>query len=181
MKQKKLNNFIKVFFRNKILVFVGIILLSAGLVRFFSGEDNWVCQNGQWVAHGNPSAEKPQKGCGATTSPPAVVTQNENIRNLNIQANQEISSPLIITGEARKWYFEGSFQVILVNWDGLVFAEGVAQAQGDWMTENFVPFKAVVTFTKPDYKDNGGIILKKDNPSGLSQFDESIEIPIKFK
>ncbi|MFA5991504.1 MAG: Gmad2 immunoglobulin-like domain-containing protein [Candidatus Doudnabacteria bacterium] len=171
----------KFFTKNKIFIFIGIILLTALGLRFFSGEDNWVCQNGQWVAHGKPAAEKPQEGCGVQIAPPAQTIQTENVRNLNIQPNQEIFSPLIITGEARKWYFEGSFPVMLVNWDGLIIAQGTAQAEGDWMTENFVPFKATLIFTKPDYKDNGSLILKKDNPSGLPQFDEAVEIPIKFK
>ncbi len=167
--------------KNKILIFIGIILLTAGLVRFFSGEDNWFCQNGQWVAHGKPATEKPKSGCEQVTKIGAEIIQHANLRNLNIEPGQEIVSPLTISGEARKWYFEGSFPVMLVNWDGLIIAQGIATAQSDWMTENFVPFKATLTFTKPDYKDNGSLILKNDNPTGLPQFDEAVEIPVKFK
>lgn len=32
--------------------------------RFLTGEDNWICQNGEWVKHGVPSAPKPTKPCG---------------------------------------------------------------------------------------------------------------------
>jgi hypothetical protein len=94
----------------------------------------------------------------------------------------KISSPLKISGKARgNWFFEASFPVILVDWDGKIIAEGIAKAKDDWMTENFVPFEATLEFTKPEGNNNrGAIILKKDNPSGESRFDDALEIPIYF-
>ena len=60
----------------------------------------------------------------------------------------EIKSPLTITGQARGyWYFEASFPVVLVDWDGRIIAQGIATAKDEWMTENFVPFEATITFT----------------------------------
>lgn len=96
--------------------------------------------------------------------------------------NAKISSPLIISGEARgPWFFEGDFPVVLTDWDGLIIAEGYATAEGEWMTEKFVPFTAELKFKKPEYKDNGSLILQKDNPSGLVSLDDSLEIPIYFE
>lgn len=97
-----------------------------------------------------------------------------------------VSSPLIITGRARgPWYFEASFPVTLTNWDGRIIAEGYAQAQSDWMTTEFVPFTATLTFTTPTAgdpaKNRGTLILKKDNPSGLPENDMALEIPVEFK
>lgn len=95
--------------------------------------------------------------------------------------NQTVSSPLTITGEARgNWFFEASFPVFLTNWDGLIIAQGIAQAKSDWMTTEFVPFEATLIFTvdKNVYSNNGSLILKKDNPSGLSENDDALEIPI---
>jgi len=100
----------------------------------------------------------------------------------SVHAGDYISSPLTITGQARgTWFFEASFPVFLVNWDGLIIAQGIATAKDDWMTENFVPFEVTLEFDKPDYKDNGALIFKKDNPSGLPQYDDALEIPIFFK
>jgi hypothetical protein len=94
---------------------------------------------------------------------------------------ERISSPLIITGQARgNWYFEADFPIVLVDWDGLIIAEAIAQAQGDWMTEDFVPFRAEIEFEKPDYGERGTLILRKDNPSGLPENDDAIEIPVFF-
>jgi len=93
----------------------------------------------------------------------------------------KITSPLIIKGEARgTWYFEGSFPVVLTDWDGLIIAQGIATAEGEWMTTDFVPFTSTLNFTKPSYGATGSLILKKDNPSDLRQYDDALEIPVKF-
>jgi hypothetical protein len=93
-----------------------------------------------------------------------------------------VTSPLLIKGEARgNWFFEASFPVVLVDWDGRIIGEGIAQAEGEWMTEAFVPFEAEIIFQKPEYNDKGTLILKKENPSGFPQNDDAIEIPVTFK
>lgn len=95
-----------------------------------------------------------------------------------------IISPLVVRGKARgNWFFEGSFPVTLVNWDGLIIAEGYATAQGEWMTSEYVPFVGTITFTKPDVRvsDRGWIILKRDNPSGEPRFDNALEVEIRYQ
>lgn len=103
------------------------------------------------------------------------------------QSDQAISSPLTITGRARgTWYFEATFPVVLTDWDGRIIAEHYATAQGDWMTEDFVPFGATLVFDTPVYNDspdfmrNGFLILKKDNPSGLPEYDDALEVRVRF-
>jgi len=73
--------------------------------------------------------------------------------------------------------------VVLTNWDGLIIAQGIAQAKSEWMTTDFVPFEATLTFTvdKNVYSNRGAIILRKDNPSGLPENDDALEIPIVYK
>lgn len=98
-----------------------------------------------------------------------------------------IESPLTLTGQARGgWYFEASAPVSLVNWDGLIIAESHVEAQGNWMTAEFVPFKGTLTFTSPykegdpDFMKRGTLIFQKDNPSGLPENDDAVEIPVRF-
>ncbi|MCE5328738.1 Gmad2 immunoglobulin-like domain-containing protein [bacterium] len=94
--------------------------------------------------------------------------------------NQLIESPLTIEGEARgTWFFEATFPVKLLDTNGDVIATYFAQAQGEWMTEDFVPFKTQLIFEKPS-TDTGILILEKDNPSGLPKNDARIEIPVRF-
>jgi hypothetical protein len=93
-----------------------------------------------------------------------------------------IASPLTVTGRARgPWYFEGSFPVELIDdATSLPLAVGMAQAQGEWMTENWVPFSVVLTFAAQPSGNTGKLILRNDNPSGLPENEMSVVIPVKF-
>ncbi len=92
------------------------------------------------------------------------------------------STTITVTGKARgTWYFEASFPIEVRDAPGRLVGQGVAQAQEDWMTTEFVPFKATITLTEvlPSGMP-GTLVLKKDNPSGLPEHDDSIEVPIVF-
>ncbi len=100
--------------------------------------------------------------------------------------SDEVMSPLILHGRAPgNWFFEASAPITLTNWDGLIIAEGYIQAEGEWMTTDYVPFHGTLDFVntpcEADYCHRGSIIFRKDNPSGESQFDDSAEMTIKFK
>jgi hypothetical protein len=92
----------------------------------------------------------------------------------------KLMSPLTITGRARLWYFEGSFPIELQDANGAILATGVATAQGDWMTQEFVPFTARLNFFKPSTV-KGNLVFKKDNPSGLPENDDQAIVPVVFK
>lgn len=95
---------------------------------------------------------------------------------------QVIESPLEVSGRARGvWFFEASFPLVLVNWDGLIIAEGYATADGEWMTEEFVPFRGTIEFETPDYGERGALILQKHNASGLPEHDDALEVPVRFE
>lgn len=40
-----------------------LLVLAFVLVIFRAKEDTWVCENGDWVKHGNPSASMPEEPC----------------------------------------------------------------------------------------------------------------------
>ncbi len=96
-------------------------------------------------------------------------TEKTDIIRVNSpKPNQTISSPLQISGEARgTWYFEADFPVRLYDSVGQVLALGVATAQDDWMTNDFVPFELALTFDQPETQE-GVLIFEKDNPADLS-------------
>ena len=97
------------------------------------------------------------------------------------QPNEKTQSPLNIGGLARGfWFFEASFPVELIDSDGNLLGSAAAQAQSDWMTENFVPFKAIIEFENPKTAE-GLLVFKKDNPTGLPENDQQYSIPIKFE
>jgi uncharacterized membrane protein len=57
----------KTILKNKtawlIIFIVFSIIVVMFTARFFSGEDDWICLNGQWVEHGHPDFPKPDKSC----------------------------------------------------------------------------------------------------------------------
>lgn len=93
--------------------------------------------------------------------------------------NQQVTSPLTVTGRARgTWFFEASLPIQLVDYYGNQIAIGSAQAQGEWMTEDFVDFTGVLTFEAS--VPSGKLIIRKDNPSGLPEHDAEFEVPLTF-
>lgn len=107
-------------------------------------------------------------------------TQTPMVRLTSPLTNSIITSPLTVTGEARgNWYFEASFPVKVLDGNGKVLGQVPAQAQGDWMTTEFVPFSATVPFTTPTTA-TGYLVLEKDNPSGLPENAAELSVPIRF-
>ena len=104
------------------------------------------------------------------------------------QPFMEITSPLLVTGEARgSWYFEADFPIKLEDMNGNIISQGVATAKLDpndpeatWMTEDFVPFEGVLEFNTPTI-EAGVLVLEKDNPSGLLEHADELRIPVRFK
>ena len=91
-----------------------------------------------------------------------------------------VESPLEVEGEARGyWFFEASFPVRLMDENDKELGIGVAQALSDWMTEDFVPFKATLEFKPPTTK-KGTLVLEKDNPSDLPENSDELRIPVVF-
>ena len=99
----------------------------------------------------------------------------------NPRPNQVITSPLEVGGRARgTWFFEANFPVRLYDSTGKEIAVGIAKAQGEWMTEEFVPFRAALTFESLK-GDKGELVFEKNNPSDLPENADSLRIPVKFR
>jgi len=109
------------------------------------------------------------------------LSQIDNIVVESPRPNTVVISPLTVEGKARgTWFFEGSFPITLLDWNGFVIAQGVATAKGDWMTEEFVPFTSTLEFDGVEGVERASIMLQKDNPSGLPEQDDLLEIPVLF-
>lgn len=126
-------------------------------------------------------------GCGAGTVPTdesqasssAVSQQSQDIVISSPAAGAAVTSPLTVTGEARgTWYFEGSFPIQVLDDQGTQIGMGIAQAEGEWMTGEFVPFTATVEFTTT--ATQGSLVIEKDNPSGEPENAAQIIVPVQF-
>ncbi|KKQ40645.1 MAG: hypothetical protein US58_C0014G0007 [Candidatus Magasanikbacteria bacterium GW2011_GWA2_37_8] len=193
----------------KLSIFLVIIFVfCAGLLvaRFWLGEDNWVCTNGEWVKHGNPDSAKPTEGCNKdlsdgtntviTTNTPydsqidrevptsTILRYNNDVLQIYTPlSGAPVSSPLIIKGLApSSWFFEAVFPVKLLDENGKEIGVGLAGAKADWMVANkLLPFVATINFVTPTNSPNGGtVVFSADNPAGLPQFESSVSMPVKF-
>lgn len=165
-----------------------VLVVAAVFVVYFSFRENEdsILSFEECLTAGYPVGESYPRRC--TTPNGRAFT--ENIGNeLNTQAlirvslprpNDVIVSPLIIEGEARgQWFFEASFPVDLISDSGTILKTVVAQAEGEWMTTNFVPFKAQLEFDAGS-SVSGELIFHRDNPSGLPELDDEFRVPVKF-
>jgi len=110
-----------------------------------------------------------------------IETYSDQIKVFAPVQDQLIDSPLVILGEARgTWFFEATFPLRLMDSNGNELAVHYAQAEGEWMTEDFVPFTAQIEFDKPDTSE-GVLILEKNNPSDLREHDAQIKTSVRFK
>ena len=92
-----------------------------------------------------------------------------------------VTSPYTVKGSARgNWYFEASFPVKLLDGNGTVLVQLPAHAKAPWMTTEYVPFEAVLNFSTPTTPE-GVLIFHNDNPSGMTENDKELRIPIRFK
>jgi hypothetical protein len=94
------------------------------------------------------------------------------------QPGAVVGKSFSVKGRARgTWYFEASFPVEVLDKDGNRLVAMPAQAEGDWMTDDFVPFSAELTI--PDsYVGPATVVLHKDNPSGDPSREASLSFPI---
>jgi len=164
-------------------VFV-LLLATLGYFIFQKEDYSIITDYDGCVAAGFPVMESYPEQCrtpdGRSFTRIIVPDMGDLIRVSLPQPGRLLFSPGLVAGEARgSWYFEASFPVKLIDANGLVLVETYAQAQSDWMTEEFVPFKSRLEFKKPA-TETGTLILKNDNPSGDPARDKEIRIPVRF-
>jgi hypothetical protein len=96
------------------------------------------------------------------------------------QPGQAVSSPLVVRGSARgPFYFEATFPVTLLDGNGQRLVQSYAQAQGEWMTNDWVPFTATLAFPAPTTA-TGTLVLENANPSGDPARALSRRIDVRF-
>ena len=116
--------------------------------------------------------EEPEKKDVASSTAPNVVVSSP-------LANEFIASPLRVEGQARgNWFFEATLPIRLYDAAGNLLASAPGQAQSDWMTADLVPFTATLEFQTAATR--GYLVINRDNPSGLPEYDASSTIPVRF-
>lgn len=143
-----------------------IFSLTKNAQTVYCPQDAKICPDGSYISRTPPN-------CDFKLCP------KENLIKTNSPAQgQNVFSPVAISGEARgTWFFEATFPIKIYGEKGEIISQGYAQAKSDWMTESFVPFESSLEF-EVDRRQNGVIVLEKNNPSGLAEHYDEIKIPV---
>lgn len=88
--------------------------------------------------------------------------------------DERLSCPAIIEGEiSGTWYSEGEFSIEVLQ-EGQVVEQLRAEAQGNWMTEDPVPFTS--TFECEEYPGEIELSFQQGNPSGLAENEDQVVV-----
>lgn len=180
--------------RPLIFVIVILVVLAVGLasaaigygIAFNKAKQQTIASFGDCVAAGYPVMESYPQQCRTKDGKTFVEDIGNELEFNNLilvdspRPNQQIPNPLPISGRARgTWYFEANFSTELFDSNGLSLGTAVIQADGDWMTEEFVPFSGELAYTTPVTPD-GKLVIKNANPSGLPENDKELVMPVRF-
>ncbi|HWH16446.1 MAG TPA: Gmad2 immunoglobulin-like domain-containing protein [Candidatus Paceibacterota bacterium] len=187
--------------RSLILTLIVIALVGAGLWALVLRSDLEPAEDQEalsvlsfadCVAAGYPVMESYPRQCktpdGRTYAeelpppePTYVNASADMIRVTNPTPGAVTGKSFTVKGEARgNWFFEASFPIEVRDAAGNLLTTVVAQADGEWMTTEFVPFTAEVT-VDDSFIGEAVLTLKKDNPSGLPENDASMSFPFTIE
>ncbi len=170
-----------------ILGLLALVAVAAALLWSRSAEEPMpITSFAECSAAGYPVMESWPPRCAVPNGPSFTLDIGNELEKTDLirieqpRPTQQVSSPLEIRGQARgSWFFEASFPVKLLDANGSTLASGIATAQGEWMTSEFVPFTATLTYSAP-VGATGTLVLQKDNPSGLPEHDDQLIVPVKL-
>ncbi len=182
-----------------VLLFCGVLIYVAHqYVPWFSEEEVQTATTTPVIASfedcraaGLPVMESHPRQCRTTDGRVYAEEIQINPTYTNASADRiqvELPTPGSVTGKtftvmgkARgNWFFEASFPVEVRDTKGELLASTHAEAKGDWMTEEFVPFTAEVSIPEA-FIGSAVLILRRDNASGLPEHAASISIPLTIE
>lgn len=185
--------------KKNIIIGAIVLLLIVGIIWWVMGSrGSWKCEDGQWVMNGKTDAPMPETMCGDGNDVDALldervkpdaemieldskkVAEGIDIRVKSPHVNQTVVSPLKIEGEAKGWYFEGSFPVQLYGENGDLLGSGTATADGNWAVDEYVPFNAEIVFDMGTARA-GDIVFQKSNPSDKPENAGTFSFPVFFE
>ena len=155
-----------------------VIILLVGIIAFLSWK---ILSEAQPMPLGSSETPRPTEPVPTPVPAPSIDPNAPLSSRVNVTTPAKratVKRSFDIAGSAPgNWYFEASFPIQVRDANNAVIGRAVARAEGDWMTEKLVPFKATVTLDA-GYSGTADLILLRDNPSGLPENDDSVTIPI---
>lgn len=155
------------------IVSVGLLTTSCGLVNTAMNDNqNINTASGQNLGQSNDNT---------ISSNADLPVPDDMIRVASPMPDAVLADEIRVSGQAKAWYFEGSFPITVVDDNDVTLYQGSVNANGDWMTTDYVPFEGSFSLTTAPTAPRGKIIFNKSNPSGLPEFDARFELPVRFE
>lgn len=171
-------------------VLVLIVLVIGGTITgmILSGENTETQEDvssfeecveaGNRVMESYPEKCRTEDGRTFTRDVGNVLEKTDMVQVTAPRPGDEVGQTFTVEGQARgPWFFEASFAVFVESEAGEQIGGGIATAQGEWMTEEFVPFEAEISLDET-YAGRAQLILEKQNASGLPENVDSVYFPI---
>ncbi len=153
-----------------VFLFIVIIVL-VGLLFAIPAKDS-----GPVVATSTPQI--PVKETPVAETPAEDLPLSARVVVTSPAKNTTVGSEFLVKGKAPgNWFFEADFPIQVRDKDGNVIARTFASALGEWMTTELVEFSSKI-IVEGGYKGPATLILVKNNPSGMPEHDDAVEVPI---
>ncbi len=93
----------------KVLVAVFVLIGAVLVLRFVLGgnEDTWICQNGAWVKHGNPSQPQPVIPCEKEGQSIEEIAPTGEYKKVSFEESQKIAQDFASSTSTYKYDGEG--------------------------------------------------------------------------
>ena len=164
--------------KNTVLIVV-IAVLSVLLIGFaYVSQDEDLCCKYSLCANITKQCEKKEEAKGTEiTSEKGVIIKLDNIKEGDtVEVGFEVKGS--VTGS---WFTEGVFPVRITEKEtNSVIITNTARADGEWETEDYVPFSFVID---AEIEEDGIYILRFDkaNPSGVSDSYDYASLTVNLK
>ena len=172
--------------RMLVLLLLAVIVGIAAVAVVYLKQQNKIDELNQKIATLSAQTTKqPNTTSTNSQTPTPVSTTYSSEKGVKIivyspTKNTKVTSPIAVVGEIPgSWSFEASFPIKLKDADGNTVAQGTAQVLGVWTTDKLVPFSAKLEYSSAK-SGQGMLVLQKDNPSGKSENDDTLSIPVQL-
>lgn len=168
-----------------VLSLIGIVLVATGVYAYIQYSDN-TSKNSSTNTTKTTEKKDDVSTNGDQSKEEVGSTSFKSEKGVMLVVNSPqveatVVSPLKVAGTVPgSWSFEGQFMVRLLDANGNIIAEAPAKLDGDWMSQNQVPFSATLTFDAPESGSSGLLVLERDNPSGLDKNADSLSLMVRF-
>ncbi len=126
----------------------------------------------------SPVTSTPSKPVEVSSGSEQLAPLSSQVFVTSPQENAHVGHSFTVAGLAPgPWFFEAQFPIMVRAADGTTIGHATGKAQGEWMTDKQVTFTSIMQLDAT-YHGAATLVLLKDNPSGLPENDDSVEIPI---